>query len=55
MRENRDYDYNQTIENEILCEYENLFSKDKCTKYKIYSNDTIPITVEKILKKLEIN
>lgn len=55
MRDNRDHDYNQTIENEILCEYENLFSKDKCTKYKIYNNDTIQITVEKILNKLEIS
>ena len=53
-RENREHDYENAVEQKILYEYEDLFSKSRDIKYKIKNDGEIKKTVEKILDILEI-
>lgn len=53
-RKNREHDYEKWIEEKILYEYENLFSKSSDIKYRIKNDYEINKAVEEILYILEI-
>lgn len=54
-RELRESDYEQPIEQKILNEYEILFKNHCGAKYRIHNDDTMQVTIQNVLDKLEIN